>query len=356
MPDINELKAKAAPFKGKPILIALRGAPDPDSISSSLALKNIFSLWDIESIVLYSHEISHQENKALVKLLDIDLVFYRNDFKFEHEAVVFVDAHKSDDVLADLLKDKPILAIIDHHDFDPGNAPQADFLDIRKNVGSTATIAAEYLRDLDFFKKDNQEHKNLATALMHGIRSDTNNYMLAMENDFMAMAYLSRFASLSLLEQISRQQLAPSTMEIVSSAYQKKEIVDNYLISFVGVVRREDRDAIPQAADYLLRRAGIDTVLVFGIVGEYIDCSLRTNSDVITPDRFIRESFPEVVAGTYGGRFDKGGFLLPLGIFAEVSGGENTAVLSELVDRFVKSQFYAKLGTDNANVNSKLRK
>ena len=62
------------------------------------------------------------------------------------------------------------------------------------------------------------------------------------------------------------------------------------MIAGAGFVREEDRDSIGQAADYLLQREGIDTVLCYGIVNnQFIDGSLRTTSNVVSRIRFIKE-------------------------------------------------------------------
>ena len=75
----------------------------------------------------------------------------------------------------------------------------------------------------------------------------------------------------------------------------------------------EHRDGIPQTAEFLLQREGIDTVLVFGIVeGKTIDGSLRTRSDTINPDTFLKKTFglDEEKQSYYGGGNikDKAGF------------------------------------------------
>jgi len=86
---------------------------------------------------------------------------------------------------------------------------QANFIDVRKNGGSTATIYAEYLKEANLLDRNIEEHINLATALVHGIRTDTNDLIEADENDFNSLAYLSKFSDLVLLEKISRQSLTP---------------------------------------------------------------------------------------------------------------------------------------------------
>ncbi|MCL6583981.1 MAG: DHH family phosphoesterase [bacterium] len=340
---VSELHEKMMPYSGQKILIVLRGAPDADSISAALAHQAILNSWGIGSTILHVEAVSHQENLALLKLLGIELVQYRPGFPFgDYKAISLVDSQRPDIALAEALKNMPVASIVDHHD--QFGVLKADFIDIRKNVGSTATIYAEYLQRLDLLATLEEESMPIATALMHGIRVDTKDLIVAQESDYLAMAYLRRYADVELLGKISQQNLSPTTMDIIFQAYQRKDIYGSFLLAAAGVVRREDRDAIPQAADFLLKRAGIDTVMVYGIVGEYIDCSLRTNSDVIQPEKFIQDTFPDVVMGEYGGRFDQGGFRLPLGIFKALASGDDKEALSMVVDRYIKKQIATKFG------------
>ncbi|MEW5803826.1 MAG: bifunctional oligoribonuclease/PAP phosphatase NrnA [bacterium] len=340
---VAELREKMMPYAGQKILLVLRGAPDTDSISSAMTHKAILNSWGIGSTILYVEEVSHQENRALLKLLGIELTQYRPGFPFkEYKAIALVDSQRPDIKLADILKEMPTASIVDHHDQAPNL--KADFIDIRKNVGSTATIYAEYLQRLNLLETIGEDSAAIATALMHGIRVDTGDLITAQENDFLSLAYLRRYADVDLIGKISQQNLSPSTMDIIFQAYQHKEIYENFLLAAAGVVRKEDRDAIPQAADFFLKRAGVDTVMVYGIVGEYIDCSIRTNSDVIQPEKFIQDTFPDVVTGEYGGRFDAGGFRLPLGIFKTLVSGDDKNALSVLVDRYIKKQIMLKFG------------
>lgn len=340
---VAELHEKMMAYGSQKILLVLRGAPDTDSISSALAHKTILNSWGIASTILHVEEVSHQENRALLKLLGIELEQYYPGFPLEeYKAIALVDSQRPDIKLVDLLKGKPVASIVDHHD-QFGNL-RADFIDIRKNVGSTATIYAEYLQRLNLLETLEEESMPIATALMHGIRVDTNDLITAQESDYLSLAYLRRYADAELLAKISQQNLSPATMDIIFQAYQQKTIYGNFLLAAAGVVRKEDRDAIPQAADFLLKRAGIDTVMVYGIVGENIDCSLRTNSDVIQPEKFIQSTFPDVVIGEYGGRFDQGGFRLPLGIFKALASGDDKDALSMMVDRYIKKQVATKFG------------
>ncbi|MGA1875513.1 MAG: DHH family phosphoesterase [bacterium] len=340
---IAELHEKMLPYQAQKIIITLRGAPDPDSISSALAHQSILSSWGIESTILHVEEVSHQENRALLKLLNIALVLYHSNFPFDdYAAISLVDSQRPDITLVEKVRDMPVASIVDHHD--QTGILEAEFIDIRQNVGSSATIYAEYLQCLDLLEGMEDDKLAIATALMHGIRVDTDELILARESDYLALVYLSKYADWGLLKKISQQNLSPATMDIIFQAYQRKEIYENFLLASAGVVRRDERDAIPQAAEFLLKRAGIDTVMVYGIVGEHIDCSLRTNSDVIQPEKFIQETFPDVMGGEYGGRMHKGGFRLPLGIFKTLSSGNDKEALSQLVDRYIKKQIAHKLG------------
>ena len=123
-----------------------------------------------------------------------------------------------------------------------------------------------------------------------------------------------------------------------------------FLLAGAGYVRDEDRDSIGQAADYLLRREGIETVLCYGIVNnQFVDGSLRTLSDVVDPDRFIKELLGNDPTGTPygGGRADKGAFKIDLGIFAR---GEDKSLLWQLVRKTVEELFFNKIGINREDV------
>lgn len=347
-PDrIRELEALLKKYAGKNLLVLLKGTPDPDSIASAWALKYIASGFGVEATILYTDKLSHHENRALVKIMEIPMVYYSERFEFSpFDGYCVVDSpltglppmHEDVEV-----PDLPLVILVDHHKND-GNVV-AEFTDIRESAGSTASIFAEYLREGSVgLENGNSECMQIATALMHGIRSDTDAYYLAREIDFIGSGYLCMYADSDLLKIISAQLIPPKTMDILFRALQSKTIRENYLMAGVGYVREEDRDGIPQAADYLLRRDGIDTVIVYGIVDErYIEGSLRTRSRVLDPDPFLKEILGQDSDGKPygGGRLDKGGFKIPVGMFANCG---DKSLLWEMTTRTLAELFCKALG------------
>jgi nanoRNase/pAp phosphatase (c-di-AMP/oligoRNAs hydrolase) len=338
----ERLKQVLQAHRGEKHLIAIRGYPDPDSIGSAIAHAYLCQHFEIEPIILYFDDISHQENRALVKKLAIEMVRYSSgvDLKaFDRIAIV-------DSQMVDLPGDAqhlPKFSIVDHHK-SLGELGAA-FSDVREDAGSTCSIYAEYLADgLAPMESGNAYCGKLASALLYGIRSDTDDYLLAREIDYKSAAFLAPFADHDLLMSISMQSISPRTMEITQRAYANKVIADTFLISGVGYVRDEDRDSIGQAADYLLRREGIDTVICYGIVNNaFVDGSLRTTSDVVDPDRFLKELLGSDYHGVPfgGGRADKGAFKIHLGPFASCGDRD---LLWRMVQRTIEDLFFNKIG------------
>jgi len=345
-PRVKDLDAILRKYAGKALLVLLTGAPDPDSISSAWALKYIARAYDVETTILYTTKLSHQENRAMVKSMEIPMVFYSERFDFTpYVGLCIVDAPSPiiAPTLAEAVDQLPLVALVDHHKSD-GDVT-AEFSDVREGVGSTATIFAEYLREghvgLEYGR---QEDIQLATALMHGIRSDTDYYFAARGIDFLASSYLAPFADSELLQIVSTQLIPPKTMDILQRALETKIIRENYLMAGVGYARAEDRDAIPQAADYLVRREGIDTVIVFGIIDEkFIEGSLRTRSRLLDPDPFLKQILGLDSDGKPygGGRLDKGGFKIPVGMF---SGCSDKQLLWEMTTKTLTDIFFKALG------------
>ena len=64
----------------------------------------------------------------------------------------------------------------------------------------------------------------LASALLYGIRSDTDDYLTAREIDYRAASYLAPYADHELLMAISMQSISPRTMEITQRCFANKVI------------------------------------------------------------------------------------------------------------------------------------
>lgn len=341
-PPANRLRELLEGLRGERHIIAIRGYPDPDSIGSAMAHSYVAQQFDISSTILYFDDISHHENRALVKKLAIEMVRCAEGTDLSgHDRLVVVDAQMLE--LPPALVNLPVLSVVDHHKVQ--GEVEASFIDIREDSGSTSSIYAEYLAaGLAPMDRENPECSKLASALLYGIRSDTDNYLLAREIDYRAAAYLAPYADHDLLTSISMQSISARTMEITQRAFATKVIADTYLLAGVSYVRDEDRDSIGQAADYLLRREGIDTVISYGIVNnQFVDGSLRTTSDVVDPDRFLKELFGVDSHGVPygGGRSDKGAFKIPLGPFARCGDRE---LLWRMVQRTIEDLFFNKIG------------
>ena len=348
-----ELAAVLERHRGERLLIVLTGYPDPDNIASGLALQNLGKEFGIESRLMSFHEVSHQENQALVTMLELDLWLYDNRCDIEpYGMYALVDSSRSDTPIQDLLAKKHFLACVDHHK-KSGPIP-AEFVDVREDAGSTAGIFAGYLREAhaEGLNPNNPEHVTLATALMHGIRSDTRQLLEASQSDLLGAAYLWPAVDQALLRKISAQSLSPAVMDMIQAALERRRVYDNFLVSDVGFVRKEHRDGIPQAADFLLTRAGIDTVLVFGIVeGKMIEGSLRTRSDTINPDAFLKKAFgiDEERGAHFGGgnTRNKGGFQIPIGFLSQHKDRDQ---LYRLAVEVIHEKFLEAIGRVEASV------
>ena len=100
--------------RGERHAIAIRGFPDPDSIGSAMAHAYINQSFDIESIILYFDDISHQENRALVKKLAIEMIRYEPKLDTSSiDAIVLVDAQNYG--MPSGLDQLPVLTVVDHH-------------------------------------------------------------------------------------------------------------------------------------------------------------------------------------------------------------------------------------------------
>ena len=311
-------------------IIILQDFPDPDALSSAWTYQLIAEQYDIKCDITYAGTLSHQENIALVKLTNLPatrtpLQSLKNRDLSSYQGYVLIDNQGTTSSLLNAIQEAgiPLIAIIDHHNLQ--GEFKSEFVDIRPGVRATATIFTQYLQfGLLQLDSSMSEHVNCATALMHGLHSDTNKLMQAKEEDFMAAAYLSRFYDGQLLNTILLATRSKRVMDVIERSLKNRIVQNNFSIAGVGYLRYDDRDAIPQAADFLVTEDNVHTAVVYGIVHdedeelEVVIGSLRTNKLTLDPDEFIKEAFGQDSTGRFfgGGRTSAGGFEIPMGFLS----------------------------------------
>ncbi len=333
-----------AQVRGKHVLVALRGHPDPDGIASALAFGHLAARQGVRTTISYCHELSHRENRALVKLLGLELRRVKSVREVAPvDYLALVDAYDIDPDLADA-EGIEMLAIVDHHRAPA--APTARFVDLRPDVGATAAIFAEYIDQLAPLDPENEDERRIATALMLGLSTDTDDFMLARAGDFRAAAQIAEATDRDLLTDLSRRLIAPSAMDVIARALSSLVVRRNFASAGVGFVNEGDRDTIAQAADFLVRREDIDTVVVYGVVGDKsIEGSLRTHSPSVDPAAWLEQAFGHDDKGRAfgGGRRDKGGFRIPIGFLGRST---DRGQLWTLVEHSMRTALARMIGED----------
>lgn len=284
------------------LAIVTHDNPDPDAIASAVALGTIAEAFGIEAAVCYFGSISHQENRALVNLLDLELRNLDPDADLSaFDGFALVD-HSLPGVNDQLPEDLEVDVVIDHH---PPRAPVGGtYVDLRQDVGSTSTLLVEYLDQLGIGFDE-----QVATALLYGIRVDTDDFFREVSTaDFEAAARLVEIADHDALARVENPSIGSETMSVLARAIENREVQGSVLATFVGEIR--DRDALAQAADMLLNMNGISATMVVGYVETTAYVSARARGTDLDLGEAMRVAFGQI--GSAGGHAEMAGAQIPL--------------------------------------------
>jgi len=240
------------------LLLLMQGSPDPDAIASAMALHEIIqrtkgfsksafasteplirqqNIEYVSSLRLYIQPINQVDINSfrLIALLDAQPSFFSNALSFIKPQIVF-----------------------DHH---PREGEwHAPLEDIRPNYGALSSILTEYLLCSRI-----KIPRNLHTALLYGIKTDTDNFDRAtIVEDIRAYTYHTKYANMQLIRRIELNQTPVRFLKYYNYAYHHMNNFHGRRVCFLGSV--ESADVCVQIADFYLRLIGTYYVVVAGIV------------------------------------------------------------------------------------------
>lgn len=310
------------------LAIVCHDNPDPDCLASAMALSAIATRHGVdETAIVYGGEISHQQNRAFVRLLDVDVHPLRTVSLTEYDSVAYVDHSRPGTTTQAPAAVSPDL-IVDHH---PGRTVDAAFVDVRPDYGATATIFVEYLAELDL-----EPSTRLASALLFALHRERLDFLRGpTEREYRAAIAVFPNADLERLERLYASAFTPETIDAIGRAITQREHRESAIVTGVG--HTTETDALPQAADYLLNLEGVDTVLAYGIVNGAVRVSARSIDPAVNVGEILDSAFGAI--GSVGGHHDMAGGRISLDHFADH--GDETELEASVGRRLTEGFFDA---------------
>ncbi len=194
---------------GEALTIVCHNNPDPDCLASAIALGRIAAHAGIdERRIVYSGEITHQQNRAFINLLSVTIHPFDSETirdRPDDHLIAFVD-HSTPGENNRVPDGTAVDIVIDHH---PAEEIEARYVDHRESIGATATILTQYLLELEI-----EIGTPLATALVFAIRRETLEFLRGVTAaEYAAAAELHDRADSDLLRKLSTPSVSGATID-----------------------------------------------------------------------------------------------------------------------------------------------
>jgi nanoRNase/pAp phosphatase (c-di-AMP/oligoRNAs hydrolase) len=246
--------------------------PDPDGLGSMMGLAHLVETsLGKPTRITRDGVVSRAENRAMVELLDLDLISIDQcDFDEEGQVVVMVDSQPNTGRHT-FCGRVPLYAVIDHHET-PGDVSGVPFVDVRRSAGATCSLVTSYL-----IEQDVAIPPRLATGLMYGIETEVAGYPReASELDDSALLYLYPLADKDLLARIRNARLPQTYFGTLVQALQSSFIYDKAIVSWINDLPQPELAA--EVADFLMRFEEVEWALTAGQYEDKLILSLRSSA------------------------------------------------------------------------------
>ena len=333
------------------ILVTCHRHPDPDALASASALTHLLRqvMGEAKVEMAVKGSLGGGINSAFTRHAKLELVEWDEGKLLDRErpdaydAVVLCDVQPAFPysplpVGLDRLDVAFPTAIIDHHRA-RGRKPTAPFVDIRTDVGATASIVFSYFMELDV-----PVPPEIAAGLLYAVESDLAGAAGEPSDlDNVALANLTLLADTKRLYKMRHVALPQHYFVSFANALLNAVQYENVIVSHLDRIEFLEKPAI--MADFLLRLEGADWAVVTALVGNGPEgrptkllVSARTNLPSLSAGEAMRRA-----VDTFG---EGGGHRTKAGGFVRLENGSPTEierVRLELRKRFLKA---VKLGED----------
>jgi len=329
------------------IAILTHKFPDPDAISSMMALK-----WLIQKIspvkiinLIYDGGISHPQNQVLDNLLEPNMIKIDDlgSSLEKYSKFFLVDTIPINAGIGKNLINFDL--VIDHHK-EPEQLPTSYY---NIHAGSCAATIYQLIKHNKLeFDEDSEIDKKIATAILIGIATDTE-VLCSQETttiDVQTWSELLNKRDHGILSRIIKYGRPKLWVETKASIISKVKIHDGLAIVGIGMFDSKHRDLIADIADDIKSWDEVHTAIVFAMLdGNTISGSVRsTNSGISVPS--LCKILGTTKKGQGGGKPGKGAYTYPLG-GSSIDTDEEEEIAQKTWELFEIKEYHRILKTVN---------
>ena len=302
-------------------LIIIR--PDPDSLASACALRELFKRHRSSAVIALYEPIRRLENRTMVMLLKIPTVPFKEIDLDRFTRICLVDGQLNQFPGLSLPR---LDIVIDHHPLAAGPAPT--FADIRPEIGATATIMAGYLREAGI-----RVSEKLATALCYGIITDTDHFQRNMtRHDAEAFSALFPHIDYMLLRLIEKTEVPFRQLSYFDLALHRLQVRSRRAVLFIGAAESADIAVI--LADFFIRVSNIQFVAVACVAADKLVIVFRSRNVKKDAGKIAHELFSDL--GSAGGHKTAARAEIPLSRLPD----EVKLYEPELIEKFITRRLH----------------
>ncbi len=286
-------------LKNQKVYLQTHNFPDPDALASAFGMQVFLRAHGIESTICYAGDIEKNSTKKMLDIFHIEAYKIDDiDNMQEEDYIVTIDGQKYNSNLTDFPGNE--VACIDHH---PTMIPcYYQYSDLRI-CGACSSIVTNYFKEsattLDV---------NTATALLYGIKMDTDSFNRGVTDfDIEMFAFLHKIADNQTIINLSHNNYEIQDLYAYGEAIRNIKIYEN--VGFASISFDCPDALIAMISDFILGLDVVEFAVVYAARNGGYKFSVRNETEHYHAGTVTAKALNDI--GNGGGHFVMAGGIVP---------------------------------------------
>lgn len=285
-------------LKGHKVYLQTHNFPDPDALASAYGIQVFLHAHGVDATICYAGAIEKNSTKKMLEVFNIEAYNIKDicDMKKE-DYIVTIDCQKFNSNVSDFIGNE--IACIDHH---PTVTPCAYAYSDLRICGACASIVTNYFKE-----SDTTLDVNTATALLYGIKMDTDSFNRGVTDfDIEMFAYLHKIADNQTIINLSHNNYEIQDLYAYAEAIRNIKIYEN--VGFASISFDCPDALVAMISDFILGLDIVEFAVVYATRNGGYKFSVRNETDIYHAGEITAKALDGI--GNGGGHFAMAGGLV----------------------------------------------